>query len=383
MVAARTCRIACVAAVLGLSLVPHISLAQGVGAQAVDAILQDFKNATNGWETTLQRLAQSTFGVLALLQLAWSFGKLALQRADIDAFVSCLVREIMLLGLFYWLLIETATWAPAIINSFRQAAGAAGGGPVTPGDVLDAGINLAGRIMEAMSMLSPAASVGLMIAGLVMAAAFAWIVATMVLIIIESYVVIGAGVLFMAFGGTAFTNDIAIGVVRTVFAIGAKLFAVQLIAALGTTIVTGWVNKFHDVTSKSIVLEICVALIFAVIVRSVPNLVERMAGGSGLGAHAGALFGTTAAAVGLGALAVRGAASATTSAVGAGAAVTAGGRAANRQIAAGNSGSMIGLTVRNVAGAAGRDIGRRLSGQSPGEGYMGFRVASDIRQRQP
>jgi type IV secretion system protein TrbL len=286
-----------IAIALTLAALPLAAHAQGAGAAAVDEILGDFQGATAGWLAALQGFARNTFALLAMIQLAWAFAQLAITRADFDAFLSCLVREIMMLGLFWFLLEESTTFGPLIINSFRQAATSAGGGTMSPGDVLDAGIDLAGRIMGEMSVWSPTASVGLLICALLVGCTIALVCASMVVALVESYFVVAAGVLMMAFGGSQFTNDIAISVVRGVFAIGAKLFALQLIASVGVRLITEWVNKFHDVTSKGILIEISMSLVLLVIVRSVPGMVERMAGGHGMGAHAGALFGTASSVV--------------------------------------------------------------------------------------
>ena len=78
--------------------------------------------------------------------------------------------------------------------------------------------------MAEMSIWSPAASVGLIIAGLVIEACFAVIAACMVLALVESYLVISMGVIFMAFGGSRWTNDLAISTVRYTLSVGAKLF---------------------------------------------------------------------------------------------------------------------------------------------------------------
>lgn len=366
---------------LGLLLLPVAAHAQAAGGQAVDDILQQFQAATNGWDGRLHGLALRTFEILAFIEFAWQFGKLALQNPEFGDFLTLFVRELLFVGLMLFLLTTTTTWAPAIIHSFEQAAGAAGGGPTSPGDVLDMGVNLAGRIMDAMSMWHPEAAVGLMIAGLIMGCAFALIIAEWVFVLIESYVVMNCAVLFMAFGSNAFTSDIAIGVLRVVFTTGAKLFGVQIVAALGTTIISTWVAKFNgNITSRSLVLEIVVALIFAVISLKLPATIERMAGGHGHGAHAGEFFrsantarnvgqaivtGSVGGAINAGSRMAGGMSQAQSSMAARVASGTAPKTQAGRfaSVAMGAVGNVAGAGIRDAASRmAGRDIGRRFSG---------------------
>jgi type IV secretion system protein TrbL len=339
---------------LALIVLPLAAHAQGAGAAAVDEVLGDFQRATAGWFGALQGFARSTFGLLAMVQLAWAFGQLVITRADFDAFLSCLVREIMMLGLFWFLLEESTTFGPLLIGSFRQAASTASGvALIHPGDMLDAGINLAGRIMGEMSIFAPTASLGLLICALLVGATIALVCASMVVVIIESYFVIAAGILLMAFGGSQFTNSIAASVVRTVFAIGAKIFAMQLIASIGIQLITEWANRFQDVTPKGVLIEISMSLVLLVIVRSVPGMVERMAGGHGMGAHAGALFSTAGNATMAPVQVTR----------------TATAAVKNTANAAGATGRTAASIVRVAGGGSWRppsdnsNIGRRLSGQ--------------------
>jgi type IV secretion system protein TrbL len=58
-----------------------------------------------------------------------------------------------------------------------------------------------------MSIWHPEASAGLMVAGIVIKVCFALMAACMVLALVESFLIISMGVLFMAFGGTRWTKD--------------------------------------------------------------------------------------------------------------------------------------------------------------------------------
>ena len=196
-------------------LVASTAVVHAQDVNTIDTIVARFQAVTNGWDAGLQAIAQNTFAILATLQLFWAVAGLAFKRADFSEFAAELVNQIMFIGLFYWLLTTTTTWGPAIISSFRQAGGTASGAySSTPGDVFRVGIDIAGQIWSQISVWAPGASAGLAIAALVVLACFAWIVLTMVTALVESYFVISGGVLLMAFGGSTWTKDVAVGVIE-------------------------------------------------------------------------------------------------------------------------------------------------------------------------
>src|SRR5262249_40867021 len=145
-----------------------------------------------------------------------------------------IVQQILFIGFFYALLTNSVTWATDIVNSLRQAANqasAAGGGMtnMSPADVFGIGVDIGQQVMSQVSVFSPGASAGLIIAGIVIVCCFAILAAWMILALVESYIVISAGVLFMGFGGSRWTKDIAITIIRYALSVGAKLFVIQLL----------------------------------------------------------------------------------------------------------------------------------------------------------
>ncbi len=95
------------------------------------------------------------------------------------------------------------------------------------------------KVMSQMSIWAPAAAVGLIIAGLVIEVCFALIAALMVLALVESYSVISVGVIFMAFGGSRWTKDLAISDCGTPFQL-ARSYVLQLLVSIGNNLITSW-----------------------------------------------------------------------------------------------------------------------------------------------
>lgn len=371
-------------------LFASLAAARAQDVNTIDTVVTRFHAATADWEATLQGLARNTFAILATIQFFWAMAKLVFRRADFSELVAELVNQFMFIGLFLWLLTATATWGQAIINGFRYAGGAASGMAVlTPGDVFKVGIDIAGQIWAQLTVWEPGASAGLAISALVVLACFAWIVLTMVTALVESYFVIAGGVLLMAFGASVWTKDIAIGVVRNVFGVGAKLFALQLVTSVGGTFVQTWSQQFNDVTARGVFIEICQALVLAGITKTIPDMFQRMVGGVGT-ANGGALVGAAAGLASAAVLVSTAAFKLATSIAGAGAVTGAAAQLASQQMEAAGGGpasltgriaAITGMTARNVGSAAATDIGRRLSGQGGRFGHAGFRQAADLSER--
>jgi type IV secretion system protein TrbL len=379
----------CAPLLAGGSIVLVLLIASPTHAQSVnvlDQIVTEFKTRSAGWEGTLRSFAMGTFSILATIELAWAAIRLAFRRSDVSEWLAEIVNQILFLGFFLALLENSVTWGQAIVNSFRQAANAAGGSGVAPSDVFASGVQLAAKVMAQMSIWSPAASVGLIIAGLVIEVCFALIAACMVLALVESYLVISMGVLFMAFGGTRWTKDFAISTVRYTVSVGAKLFVLQLLVSIGDNLIQSWAGAFNDLTASSLCILVGCSIVMLALVKVLPETMQHIVNGSSM-ASGSALVGA-AAAVG-GATAAFGAGLA-----GSGAVAGNSFRLAAAQMNAkddagtapasriGRAAALTGYTAKNLLAAPLADVGRRLSGQPGGRhGIATWRMSADLGNR--
>lgn len=366
--------------------------AHAQSAQTLDQIVQQFQTQSAGWQAGLQGFALHTFGILALLEMGWAAIKLAFRGADMAEWLAELVNQIMFIGFFLALLQNSVTWSTAIVNGFRQAAGVSGASSMMPSSVFAAGVTLAGTVMAQMSAWSPAASVSLAIAGLVIEVCFALIAASMILALVESYLIISMGVIFMAFGGSRWTKDVAISTLRYAMSVGAKLFVLQLLVSIGTGLIMGWATSFSTVTVNSMCILIGCSIVLLALVAVLPDTMQKMINGSSV-ASGSALVGA-AAAVGAGSAAVAAGiagvapmafnaarlAGAQTDAADAKAAEANGGEAVPRSRLA-RAAAVTGRTALNMGRGASSDVGRRLSGQGGRHGSPTWRASADLGNR--
>lgn len=376
---------------LGVGLLLVVAApAYAQGANVLDGIISQFQGRAAGWEGALQALALRTFGTLALIEMTWSAAKLAFRGADLSEWLAEIINQILTIGFFLALLQNASTWGTAIVESYRAAGVAAGATAVAPSSVFAAGVMLGQKVLGQMSLWSPAASVSLMIAGIVIEVCFALMAAVMLITLVQSYIVIAGGVLNMAFGGSRWTRDIAISTFRYALSVGAKLLMLQLLISVGQSIILDWAAQFNDMTNSALLILIGAAVVMLALVKVLPDEFQRVVGGASLSsgsaltgaamAVAGGAAGVAAGIAGGGSMVGQAAklASAQMGAADSKAAGANGGETPERSMISRAAG-LTGATARNLASASARDVGRRLSGV-PGSnhGMATWRMGADM-----
>ena len=93
--------------------------------------------------------ARSLFWILATIEIGIAAVWLALQAASLDSWFAELVRRIMFIGFFAFVLAEGPAFAKAVVDSLFQLG--ADGGTASPADVFNAGLAVAGKMTEKVS----------------------------------------------------------------------------------------------------------------------------------------------------------------------------------------------------------------------------------------
>ena len=94
--------------------------------------------AAKGWETTVMDAARSLFWILAGIEVGIAAVWLAINAASLDSWFAELVKRIMFIGLFAFILDRGPAFAKAVVDSLYQIG--AGGGSASPANIFDAGI---------------------------------------------------------------------------------------------------------------------------------------------------------------------------------------------------------------------------------------------------
>ena len=220
----------------------------------LELLMDKYQNAAALWSPVLVDYATRIFWILAAIDFVWMAIWLALNPGEFSDLTTNLIRKIIFIGFFWALLTNGINWAKAIVNSLVQAGGmanasAGGTANITPAGVFDTGFDLCVKIFDELSVWSPADSFALVIGAIIIMICFALIAAMMLLIYVQSYIMIYAGVILLGFGGSMFTKDIALKYFQAALAVGVKLFAMILVVGIGQTILSQWIVSFNPESS--------------------------------------------------------------------------------------------------------------------------------------
>jgi type IV secretion system protein TrbL len=335
--------------VLGM-LIGTRAFAQGGPVEnAPTQILQQYQSVRTAWLTVAAGYANRLFGILALIEFAWTGIILALDKTDLQGWTSALIRRMMFIGAFFALLQFGTTWIPAIIDSFVMVGQNASGVPsLSPSGILAQGLQIAGNLLKSAANSGWMAALGtalcMVFAAILSFLAFLGLCIQFVVATIESYLVIGAGFLFLGFGGSRWTAPYVERYIAYAVATGVKVMLIYLLIGAGIILSNQWVAASQSIALSAQpatdALDIAAAaVLFLMICWNAPKLAAAMLGGSPA-LSGGDAVGTGGALVG-GAVAIAG--------------LAAGGVALGTKVLAGGGGAMSVGQAAGMGAGVGRD----------------------------
>jgi type IV secretion system protein TrbL len=281
----RYCAGALLLLVVGVCAVP--AFAQ---SSVPSQILQQYRNERVTWSTNVWPYANSLFGILAVIEFAWSAAVMLLEKSDLQSWTAALVRKIMWLGAFYALLLNGRTWIPAIIDSFEIIGEKASGvGGLSPSGVFSEGLNIAGSLMGSAStsafFTNPGTSIALVVAAALTVIAFVAVTIQFIVAMVESYIIVAAGFVFLGFGGSRWTAPYVERYIALGVSTGVKIMLLYLLIGTGMDLAGGWQTMAAGVGSSptpamSAFEVMGAALIFMMLCWQIPKLFAAVLGGS-------------------------------------------------------------------------------------------------------
>jgi type IV secretion system protein TrbL len=275
--------------IVAISLVSS-PLASAANLQPPSAILNQYRDQRAAWFTAIWPYANNLFGMLAVIEFAWSAAVMLLEKTDLQSWVAALVRKVMWLGAFYALSLYGRFWIPAITDSFELIGqNAAGTGPMSPSDVFTRGIDLAGALTATSSSAAFFTDLGtsltMVVTGIVTALAFIAITVQFVVAMVESYIIVAAAFIFVGFGGSRWTAPYVERYIGLGVSNGVKIMLLYLLIGTGMQLSAGWMTEAENIASNSSpamsALEIMGAsIIFMMLCWQIPKLFAAVLGGS-------------------------------------------------------------------------------------------------------
>ncbi len=239
--------------------------------------------AAKGWETTVMNAARSLFWILAGIEIGIAAVWLAINAASLDSWFAELVKRIMFIGLFAFILDQGPTFAKAVVDSLYQIG--AGGGSASPANIFDAGIRVATKMSEQAKFglwEDNALAIAAVFAMVVVVVSFSLVAALFVAVMVEMYVGLLAGMIMLGLGGSSYTKDFAIKYLVYAFSVGMKLMGLVMIAKIGSDILLG-LAEAPTASSEQFIATLAIAgisVVVFVIAMYVPPILQGVVQGA-------------------------------------------------------------------------------------------------------
>ncbi|AYW64791.1 P-type conjugative transfer protein TrbL [Pseudomonas aeruginosa] len=286
-------------------------------AGLLDEVADRFLAVSSSWAGTITDAASWLFWMLVVISMVWTFGMMALRKADLGEFFAEFARFTITTGFFWWLLRNGPKFAMDIINSMRTLAAQASGQAreLTPSRTVDIGWDIVVKAADNYSVLSPIDNLSIFLITAAILACMAVVGANVLITLVSAWILAYAGIFVLGFGGARWTSDIAINYFRSVLGIGLKLLTITLLVGIAVSIMDSYyANLSQGAPVRELLLVFVVALVLTLLIHSVPNVIAGLVPGgaaaTGVGSFStGAIVGAGMATAGMAAQAVAAAAS--------------------------------------------------------------------------
>jgi len=255
-----------------------------------------YAQAASQWMQVAHGYAQKLFGLLAVIDFAWTAVMLALEGHELNTYMARIIRKLMTISFFAVVLAQGTYWMGAISASFIKVGQAASGtNVVTPAQIIGDGFQMAGALLQwattsattiGLTSFAPAVPVLFaLIVAIFLLAGYAIVAINFVVTTIEGFVVIGAGYIFLGFGGSQWTRPYVERYIALAVSLGARLMILYMIVGLGHSFATQWVNILNNMTTLDVVanpknafLNMCGILCGAATYTGVAIMAPRLVG---------------------------------------------------------------------------------------------------------
>ncbi|WP_333824596.1 P-type conjugative transfer protein TrbL [Pinisolibacter sp.] len=238
--------------------------------------------AARGWETTVMQAARSLFWILAGIEVGVAAIFLAIEAASLDGWFAALVRRILFIGLFAFVLEQGPSFAKAVVDSLYQIG--AGGGSASPANVFNAGLKVAATMSDKAKFglfEDNSLAIAAVFAMVVVVVCFSLVAAVFVAVMVEMYVGLLAGMIMLGLGGSSYTKDFAVRYLTYAFSVGMKLMALVMIARIGSDVLLGLANASSGSDQFVSTLAIAgISVVVFVVSIYVPNIIQGVVQGT-------------------------------------------------------------------------------------------------------
>ena len=279
-------------------------------------IANQFYTAGANYSAAIEPYAIKLFVALLLIDILVTWIQFTAEgQLDAPHFLGRLLKHMLSGGFVYLMIVNAFSWMTAVIKSFSAIGAAVTGLPaLSPQTVLQLGSNMASTIFNAPANASMMTNIELAIvqsvSAFVVLLAFVITASMLLLTLIESYLVVGGGVILLGLGANRFTAPAAEGYFGYVLRVGVRLLFFYLVLAIGVQMATQWSAALlaackpvpstlpwwttYGVPPSSIITTVCsgslpvsamltytaFAIVFMIVSIAVPHMASSIAGGT-------------------------------------------------------------------------------------------------------
>jgi len=211
-----------------------------------DQIATQFYSAGLKYSAGIQPFALKLFFMLLLIDILITWIQYSAEgQVDPSFFLGRMIKHILGGGFIYLMIVNAFPWMNAVIASFSHIGAAVTGLPnLSPQTVLQLGGQMADMIFNtpASTSLMNNLEVAIVqsVCGFFVLFAFTITAAALLFTLVETYLVVGGGVLLLGFGGNRFTASAAEGYFPFVIRVGVRLLFFYLVLAVGVQLANQW-----------------------------------------------------------------------------------------------------------------------------------------------
>lgn len=249
----------------------------------VDDITAPFRDNSRIVSEHFLIAARSLFWKLAALQFAVMSLGLIFQKSDIQLWAASLIRQILSIGFYDYLMEHSYEFSWDIIQGFRSIGD--GNAPLNPQNIFSVGHDIALNIIHHVSFSSLTLALVQGLSALIVCCSFSLIAASIIVALCEGYVLIGVGVLMTGLGGSQWTRDFAHKTLTMAFGVGIKLLTFFMLYQIGFQEMRHWTTYTFS-TAKECLEIVGGTIIYLLLMLRLPLMAQQAINSSILGSTA-------------------------------------------------------------------------------------------------
>lgn len=264
-------------------------------ANILGQIDNKFYDEAERWSTVLEHLALQLFYWFLVADIC-IFGI----RGALDMYkgnnIASLLAEFTVMILFvsfmFACLKNYKEWSNNLIDGLAQVGQQLGYSKASAGDLFRIGLDLASQFIDQMSLTSPVLSIAFFLVGVIFLCIFALIAAEIIVIKVESYIVMNAGIFLLGFGGMRYFKEYSINFLKYAFTVAVKLFVLQCLIGIAGSFFSGFTDT--GLEWKDIGITLGGAVVMLALVKNIPSIISSLIMGAHGGAGGGSIFAAAA-----------------------------------------------------------------------------------------